>query len=92
MAALALGAVIYTVASPDGLLRLGKLKREVIELSSENDKLQNENDQTRQKIESLREDKDVIERAVREDLGYLKPDEVVFHFAPSETATTGQRH
>lgn len=85
-AALALAAVLYTVLSPDGMLQWFRLRGEVSKLTAENEVLRAENDRLRDEARRLVVDKQEIERAVRQELGYVRGDEVVFKFAPGATA------
>jgi cell division protein FtsB len=85
---LALAGVLFTVFSPDGLLRWYRLRQEVAKLSAENEQLRQTNESLRAESKRLATDRTEIERTVRTDLGYVKSDEIVFKFAPSTTADT----
>lgn len=84
-AALAVAAVLYTVLSPDGLLQWLRLRDQVAKLEAENATLKAENDRLRDEARRLTGDKREIERAVRQELGYVREGEVVFKFAPPAT-------
>lgn len=57
--------------------RLGGLRAELAGMERENGRL-------RREVRSLREDMRAIERIAREELGLVKPGEVVYEFVPGE--------
>lgn len=69
-----------TVFGDHGLLNLVRYKRQEQALANEAEKIKAENDLLRLKIERLRADEGYIERLAREDLGMVKPGELVFQF------------
>lgn len=72
----------FTVFGERGLMRIYELKREKQRVEHNINQLTEENTKMRQTIEALRNDRDYIERIARQDLGLLKPDEVVYQFVP----------
>ncbi len=69
-----------TVFGERGLMRIYELKREKQRVEHNINQLTEENMKMRQTIKALRNDRDYIERIARQDLGLLKPDEVVYQF------------
>lgn len=86
LAVLSLAAVLHTVFGANGLLRWFELKRDVARLAAENQALREENERLKEEAQRLASDPRAIERAVREELDYVKPGEVVFKFAAGPTA------
>jgi cell division protein FtsB len=85
------GALLYTVFSSDGLLQWSRLKTELAEITAENEALREQNDRLKAETQRLQSDRGAIERAVRQELGYTKSDEIVFKFAPAGTDSTKGR-
>lgn len=77
--AVALAIVLYTALSPDGYGRMGTLQGERAALSQRVAELKADNARLMEEASSLQEDAETthLERVVREELGYVKPDEVV---------------
>ena len=87
MAILLVGmAVVFTVVSAlseAGLSRVGALEAEVARMQRLNAELEAENARLTLRIEALRHDDETIERVAREELGLVRPGEVVFRFVPA---------
>ncbi len=76
-AAIALGVI--SASDARGLRRYLRLQHELETLSNRKHQLMEQNRQLREEIQALREDPESIERAVREELGFIRPGEVVFN-------------
>ena len=85
--ALASIGILHTVFSRDGVLQWLRLRREVVKLSAENQALKAENDRLRQEADRLVSDRQYIERAVREQLGYARANELIFRFGSPVTSS-----
>jgi cell division protein FtsB len=75
------GALVLAVGSAvaeGGFRRYWRLKQDVRTLEERNAKLAQDNARLRREVEALRNDPVALERAVREELGYVKPGEVIF--------------
>jgi cell division protein FtsB len=75
-------AAVLTLASAAdarGFRRYLRLRQDVESLQTRNGELAAQNALLRKEIDALRKDPAALERAVREELGYVKPGEVVFH-------------
>lgn len=70
---------LVSVADAKGFRRYLKLRDDVESLNERNAGLAAQNEALRREIQALREDPAALERAVREELGYVKPGEIVFH-------------
>jgi len=76
-AAIALGVI--SASDARGFRRYLRLQHELETLSNRKHQLMEQNRQLREEIQALREDPESIERAVREELGFIRPGEVVFN-------------
>lgn len=63
-----------------GLVRLYRLSRTKGELSREIERLQTSNEALRRQLEALKTDPFAIEKIAREDLGLVRPGEIVYDF------------
>lgn len=61
-----------------GFRRYFRLSADVQALKGRNQRLTDENARLRREIEALRDDPRALERAAREELGYVRPGELVF--------------
>jgi cell division protein FtsB len=66
--------------SESGVLKIWQLEREYIKLSQEVGEIRQQNDDLEFRIEELRNDPEAVEKVAREELGYVKPGEVVYIF------------
>ena len=80
MAAVLAGVLsLASVADARGFRRYLALRQDVDSLQERNRALSDQNETLRREINALRKDPAALERAVREELGYVKPGEIVFH-------------
>lgn len=70
---------LASAADARGFRRYLKLRDDVATLQERNRALASQNEGLRREIQALREDPAALERAVREELGYVKPGEIVIH-------------
>jgi cell division protein FtsB len=77
--AVAVGLVLVSVADARGFRRYLLLRGEMAAMHERQRHLAAENRALRSRIRSLREDPEALEQAVREELGYIKPVEVVLN-------------
>ncbi|HEY7724006.1 MAG TPA: septum formation initiator family protein [Anaeromyxobacteraceae bacterium] len=63
---------------PDGLRKHRKLEAEARRTAAENGSLVRENAALRREIRALQGDEAALERAAREELGFVRPGEIVF--------------
>ena len=68
---------------PGGLRRASALSADVRRVRGENDELRERNLRLRREIRALAGDAGALERAAREDLGYVRPGERVYELRPS---------
>ena len=79
-AALAVGAgyLPYRLYGPQGVARVHRLARDLRRLDDANQSLERENRALRLQIRSLKDDRSTIERVARDELGMVRPGDVVF--------------
>jgi cell division protein FtsB len=70
---------IVSVADGRGFRRYLRLRQEAVDLQTRNQGLREQNQRYRAEIEALRGDRAALERAVREELGYVRPGEIVLN-------------
>ena len=73
------GAAYYVFTHP-GLDRAERLESEVAKLREENRKLADKNEELEERVVALKEDPRLAERKVRESIGFVRPDELIFQF------------
>lgn len=68
---------------PAGLRKYRALSEEVRRVTDENEKLRERNVRLRREARALAGDPAALERAAREDLGYVRPGERVYELPPA---------
>ncbi|MEO1337834.1 MAG: septum formation initiator family protein [Myxococcota bacterium] len=79
------GLVGTALFGADGLVRHEQLKTELHRVRSLNDKLRAENRRLAVERRALRHDPVYIDAVIRDDLGYIRSDEVILKFNPDES-------
>ena len=69
--------VVHTIFFSEGWDKRAELQREVEERQSSNEALKAEAEQLRSDIKAIREQPEVQERIVRDELGYLRNGEII---------------
>jgi cell division protein FtsB len=69
--------VLVSLVDARGFRRYFRLQRQIASLSERNRQLAEHNDSLRREVEALRADPQTLEQAAREELLFIKPDEVV---------------
>lgn len=77
--ATAAGLSLLSVADAGGFRRYIQLRQQVSQLEARNKQLAEHNAQLIKEVEALRKEPKALERAAREELGFIKPGEVVFN-------------
>lgn len=82
LAVAGLAALLASLSAADarGLRRFLKISKEIEGIEEKNRLLAKENAGLKREIEALSGDPKALERAAREDLGLVRPNEVVFTF------------
>ncbi len=74
---------IFAVSGDQGLLKLHKMRQTEAQLGERLNDIRAENIRLAQAIAQLK-DNTGLEKVVREELGYLRPDEVVYYVGPRQ--------
>ncbi len=74
----ALTLAAASAAAEGGFRRYLRLSQDVKSLKERNKRLGDDNVRLRREVEALRDDPRALERAAREELGLVKPGEIVF--------------
>ncbi len=80
--ALALGLGLYTALGPISGKR-AKLEADLKKLQAENQRLVKENNRLVLEIDALRNSRDYQEKIIRQELGLIKPDEILIQLPAS---------
>lgn len=78
LAAAVLGLLGLSAWDPDGLRKVRRLEGEVQRRAGETREIARENARLRREIRALQGEPGALEQAAREDLGYVRPGEIVF--------------
>jgi cell division protein FtsB len=76
---------LFTVFGDRGVVHLWRLMEEKEKLDERNFLLQKENESLRERIHRLRHDDLYLEKIAREELNLVRPGEVIYRFASSES-------
>ncbi|NIO09618.1 MAG: septum formation initiator family protein [Deltaproteobacteria bacterium] len=80
---LLVGFAVFTALGERGVLHLWRLTEENKRLGEKNFRLHRDNEILREKIHRLRHDNRYLEKIAREELGLVRPGEIVYQFASS---------
>jgi cell division protein FtsB len=75
---------LFTTFGERGILHIQRLKEEKRELDEKNYLLQKENSVLRERIRRLRHDNLFLEKIAREELGLVRPGEIIYRFAAEQ--------
>lgn len=78
--ALCLGYLPYRAYGPKGIGRLVRLEQRLDSILHQNIQLVLENENLRKLVRQLKNDRTVLERVARDELGLVRPDDLVFQF------------
>ena len=76
--ALALGFLGYALLGPT-VAKKEQLQSELVRMQEENRRLVDDNRRLSLQVEALRSSEEYVEKVARDDLGFVKPDEVIFN-------------
>jgi cell division protein FtsB len=90
--AVALGGSLAYLCGYRGPLKMYRLRQERLHLEQENTKLAAENDRLARTIDRLQHDPEFIQDLIRQELNFVRKNEVVFQLPPDGVpATTGAK-
>jgi cell division protein FtsB len=75
---------LFTTFGERGILHIRRLKEEKRDLDEKNYLLQKENSALRERIKRLRHDNLFLEKIAREELGLVRPGEIIYRFAAEQ--------
>ena len=75
----AIALAVASFVDPNGFRRYNQMKKEVQTLSAKNRATAEKNRAMRLEIEALHGDRTALEKAAREELGFVRPGEIVIH-------------
>ncbi len=75
----AAGLAVVSLVDAGGFRRYFQMQRQLAEATERNRQLAKQNEALKREIEGLRSDPELWERAAREELGFIRPDEIVIH-------------
>ena len=78
-ATLALALVVASMADARGFRRYLRLRQDVATIEARNRSLAEQNEALKGEVAALQRDARALERAAREELGFVKPNEVIFN-------------
>jgi len=84
LSSLLVAFALFTAFGERGVFHLWRLRGEKGQLDEKNYALQKENDALRERIDRIRHDDRFLEKLAREELGLIRPGEIVYRFAPPE--------
>jgi cell division protein FtsB len=82
---LALWVTLGTVVSSNSARQIDELRADIQKKESENERLAREIDDLKQRLKDLSARPDVKEKLIREETGFVRPDELVFQFGPARS-------
>lgn len=77
----AIVAVPLRILAEEGLPRYRALQAEQVDLDAQNERMRREVRDLQREVEALRTDPGAIERIARDELGMVRPGEVIFQFS-----------
>lgn len=78
--AVGLGYVPFAAFGPDGVARALRMEQDLSGLEEKNDALRKENKELQRQVEGLRKNRGALERVARDELGLVRPEDIVFLF------------
>lgn len=84
LAGFALLALVWLAVDPGGLRHTRRLAADLEAIRADNARIRQENDALRRELQLLADDPAALERAAREELGLIKPGEVVFRLEEAD--------
>lgn len=86
----AVALLAATALDPKGIRRALKLRTEVAELRERNAQAHREHDRLARQVHALRDNPEAIERAVRHELGFIRPGELVLELREGNEVAEGR--
>lgn len=84
-------AGIILFAGEKSLFKLISLYQEKDHLIARTETIRQENEKIKEQIKQLQSDPEAVEKIARDELGMVRPDEIVYRFVPSRLATSSKQ-
>jgi cell division protein FtsB len=84
-AGLLVGLALFTAFGERGVFHLWRLYGEKLRSQERNFVLQKENEALRERVQRIRDDDLYLEKIAREELGLVRPGEIVYRFAAPDS-------
>ena len=81
--------VIQDIFGTHGVLAMRRAQKQAAQVKQEIQQLDNENQQLRDKVKSLKSEPQAIERIAREEMGLARPGEYIFKISPKNREGAG---
>ncbi len=78
--AVGLGYVPFAALGPHGVARALRLEQDLSGLEEKNEALRQQNKELQRQVERLRKDRGAMEQVARDELGLVRPEDIVFLF------------
>jgi len=78
--AAALGYIPYRAFGPQSVARIQDLQLDLVRLQEKNRSIHEQNLELRQQIKQLKNNSRAIERVARDELGLVRPTDIIFQF------------
>lgn len=78
--AAALGYIPYRAFGPRSVARIQDLQLDLVRLQEKNRSIHEQNVELRQQIKQLKNNNRAIERVARDELGLVRPTDIIFQF------------
>ncbi len=87
---LVLGMVLVILFNHRGLYRVYRFRQERLRLEQENARLAAENDRLARTIDRLQHDPVLIQDRIRQELNFVKKNDIIFQFPPDKPGTASK--
>ena len=91
-AMIALAIVLHTFFAPDGWQQRQKVRDDLKQLKNENLQLETQITTLKQEIRALRTNPKYQERTIRNELGYVKKDDIILELSPDSINTSQKKN
>jgi cell division protein FtsB len=89
--AVVFGLVVSALGGGNGVVEREQRREDLAKFRALNDAVSAKNDALRREIEAIKSDEVYLEHVVREETGWIRPDEVVYVFRPTASEPPAPR-
>ncbi|MDP7037982.1 MAG: septum formation initiator family protein [Myxococcota bacterium] len=91
-AIIALAIVVHTFFAPDGWQQRQKVRDDLKQLKDENRQLETQIETLKQEVSALRTSPKYQERTIRNELGYVKKEDIILELSPESINKSQQKN